>query len=206
MSTTIREKDLEFVFGNSWSIRQHDKTPEANALLPIPGTAVVDFMGSYDSRLVVFFEVKDPRGHEADYAHADLQTLQPSGFPAEAESVARKFKDAAAAMAYCGKVPGFDLLYAQLTALLAQAPSEIALVLWQEMDATDPRWAAACSFFWTKLKQLLAKVVSTRAGDGRKVHLLRANMADYQNVLSDLQVNDLAGGAAVPADPPPTGP
>ena len=140
---------------------------------------------------MVFLEVKDPRGHEAAYTAADLQTPQPSGVPAEAESVARKFKDAASAMTYCSKTPGFDPLYAQLTALLAQAPSEIALVLWQELDANDSRWAASCSFFWRKLKQLLAKVVSMRPGDGRKVHLLRTNFADYQEILSDLVVKDL---------------
>lgn len=184
----------------------HDRTKEANALIPIPGTAVVDFIGGYDSRLVVFLEVKDPRGHEAAYAATDLQTLQPSGFPAEAESVARKFKDAASAMTYCSKIPGFDPLYAELTALLAQAPSEIALVLWHELDLTDPRWAAACSFFWSKLKQLLAKVVSMQPGDGRKVHLLRANVANYQNILSDLVVNDLAGGVGAAAAPVPAGP
>ncbi len=202
MSTTIREDDLEFIFGNLWSIRKHDGSQEANALIPIPKTAVVDFVGSYDARLVVFFEVKDPRGHEAEYANDDLLTPQPSGFPAEAESVARKFRDAASAVVYCGKVPSFDPLYTHLTALIAQAPSEIALVLWQEMDVADHRWAVACSFFWTKLKQLLAKVASTRAGDGRKIHLLRANMANYQNILSDLTVSDFAGGAAIPNPAP----
>ena len=156
--TTFLESDLKFQFSSNWWVVQYDDlTDYANLKNTVEGSKAVDFIGILSNKTLVFFEIKNFRGHRIE----NKPRLSAGHDPLELE-IAQKVRDTLAGVAAASRnSTHLRTEWQRVLSFLQNERINVEVVLWLEEDktpqyeATRKRMQAVGGVLAQRLKQKL---------------------------------------------------
>jgi hypothetical protein len=129
---TFTESNLIFSFEENWNIIQYDKDPKyltiSNAL---EGTKAIDFLGFYNTSVLVLFEVKGFRGYGSQKSVSDRLA---DGMEVLTTEVAQKVKDTVAAIVGISRNEKTKGNFWEKTANQIVHNKDLMIIAWIEED------------------------------------------------------------------------
>jgi hypothetical protein len=157
--TTFIESDLKFDFPSNWWVVQYDNLTDYNKLKnTVEKSKAVDFIGILSNKTLVFFEIKNFRGHRIE----NKPRLEAGDDPLELE-IAKKVRDTLAGVAAASRnSTHLRTEWQRVLSFLQNEKINIEVVLWLEEDkvpqyeATRKRMQAKGGTLRQRLKQKLS--------------------------------------------------
>jgi hypothetical protein len=134
--TTFKESDLKFNFSSDWWVVQYDDLTDYNKLKnTVEGSKAVDFIGILRNKTLVFFEIKNFRGHRIE----NKPRLSAGDDPLELE-IAQKVRDTLAGMTAAARnSTHLRHEWQRVLSFLQDEGINVEIVLWLEED-TPPQY------------------------------------------------------------------
>ena len=166
MPIVFDESSLRFTFDeNHWTVIKYDDHPSHTAI-KISEHKAIDFLGVYNNKALVFFELKNYRKHRLD---PTTQEVMANGAEELATVIARKVRDSVSGIVGSGRNPDSidPILWSQISKKMINANHEFYIISWVEQDAVHGHYkyrnqqAKAISFrdkLKNKLKWLNVKI------------------------------------------------
>ena len=185
MDIIFDESNLRFTFDeNHWTVIKYDDHPN-HAAIKISEHKAIDFLGVYNDKTLVFFELKNYRKHRLD---PSTQAIMANGAEELATIIAKKVRDTVSGIVGFGRNPDSidSILWSPISKKLIKSTNELYIISWVEEDVAHGHYpcqkqkAKSISFLdklKNKLKWLNVKVSIRHIGnlpsfDGFKVERL----------------------------------
>lgn len=177
----FQESDLLFHFQKGWVIKQYDTNPYFRRLKGA-GLKGIDFLGIFEKREVVFFEVKNYKIRYKEKPPTQIYDVLENP-KLLAEKVAQKVEDTLQAIRVINKFYRRRRIYRIFEPLLKVIPN------W---NATLNTW-----LFWTRVEVFIERgdwqVILWLETEEVYKHFSKAQIADFRNQLQQLLQTRLAG-------------
>ncbi len=196
MTIVFDESNLRFTFDeNHWKVIKYDDHP-SHAAIKISEHKAIDFLGVYNNKTLVFFELKNYRLHRLD---PSTQQVMAKGAEELSTIIAQKVRDSVSGIVGSGRNPDSidHNLWSQISAKMINEKNEFYIISWVEEDAvqgyykSQKQQAKAISFLdklknklkWLNAKISIRHIKNLPPFEGFKVERLSENEINTLSVL-----------------------